>query len=380
MPRGGARRRRRVAPYPRWAKGLYCDPVGNRFRQHPLDYLESMEASLKAALRRGRTRRGAPRCAGSPSTPPVPRRCLPTATGAPLALTAGFAERPERDVRPVEGPHRGRGGGADQPARAHLGRRRLHASSRAASTRRSGSGPRPSTCLDTNPAVARAAVTIARALRLDSRGPDRHRRPGPDQAQPLRGRAQGDVARGVRRLSVRRVPRPAGPAPARAEGDSRDGDLDLGRALRDPLRASGRRSSGCRATWWWRSGAFDAHMGAVGGDIAPHQLLKVMGTSTCDMLVVPNSGGREARLRNLRPGRRIDPPGRDRLRGGAVGLRRRLRLVQAAPVLAAPGDPCPPLPGADEASRTALGQAVDGPDHPRAREGGRGASRRRPAR
>ncbi|HOF21143.1 MAG TPA: ribulokinase, partial [Bacteroidales bacterium] len=40
-----------VFEYPRWKKGLYCDPSANRFRQHPLDYTEGLERSVRGALR-----------------------------------------------------------------------------------------------------------------------------------------------------------------------------------------------------------------------------------------------------------------------------------------------------------------------------------------
>lgn len=39
-----------VFEYPRWKKGLYCDPSENRFRQHPLDYIEGLEQTVKGAL------------------------------------------------------------------------------------------------------------------------------------------------------------------------------------------------------------------------------------------------------------------------------------------------------------------------------------------
>ena len=37
------------------------------------------------------------------------------------------------------------------------------------------------------------------------------------------------------------------------------------------------------------AGSFDAHLGAIGGEIKPYHLIKVMGTSTCDMLIAPMS-------------------------------------------------------------------------------------------
>jgi L-ribulokinase len=39
-----------VSRYRRWSEGSYCDPGENRFRQHPLDYIESLEESVKGAL------------------------------------------------------------------------------------------------------------------------------------------------------------------------------------------------------------------------------------------------------------------------------------------------------------------------------------------
>lgn len=39
-----------VYHYPRWAKGLYCDSTKSQYRQHPLDHLEGLEMTIREVL------------------------------------------------------------------------------------------------------------------------------------------------------------------------------------------------------------------------------------------------------------------------------------------------------------------------------------------
>ncbi|AOQ23643.1 Ribulokinase [Moorella thermoacetica] len=82
-----------VAYYRRWAAGMYCDPGKNQFRQHPLDYLEGLEAAVKGAVA-GLPPGAAQRVAGigidtTGSTPGAV-----DADGRPLALREEFSENP----------------------------------------------------------------------------------------------------------------------------------------------------------------------------------------------------------------------------------------------------------------------------------------------
>ncbi|HWB37160.1 MAG TPA: hypothetical protein VHA75_14175, partial [Rugosimonospora sp.] len=82
-----------VKHYPRWAKGQFCDPPANQFRQHPLDYLESMESSLVAALdEAGPEARAGVRGIAVDTTGSTP--VLADRSGKPLALSPAFAENP----------------------------------------------------------------------------------------------------------------------------------------------------------------------------------------------------------------------------------------------------------------------------------------------
>src|SRR4051812_6503870 len=83
-----------VAAYPRWARGLYCDAVAHRFRQHPRDHLESMESSMREALASaGPDAAARVRGIAVDTTGSTP--VLADAAGCPLALTDGFEDDPD---------------------------------------------------------------------------------------------------------------------------------------------------------------------------------------------------------------------------------------------------------------------------------------------
>ncbi|WP_301923069.1 ribulokinase [Ferruginibacter sp.] len=80
--------------YPRWKDGRYCNSSLNQFRQHPLDYVEGLEYTIKSCLQQ----------AGPAITANVKAISVDTtgstpvavdATGTPLALLPAFAENPD---------------------------------------------------------------------------------------------------------------------------------------------------------------------------------------------------------------------------------------------------------------------------------------------
>ncbi len=81
-----------VHPYGRWAQGLYCDPAKNQFRQHPLDYLEGLEITVRAVLAACPEAAAQVAGIGIDTTGSTP--CLVDASGAPLSLAAEFADNP----------------------------------------------------------------------------------------------------------------------------------------------------------------------------------------------------------------------------------------------------------------------------------------------
>lgn len=82
-----------VKYYPRWMEGKYCDPSINQYRQHPLDYVEVLEASVKEALAQCPAEVAA-KVVGIAFDTTGSTPVFTDKHGTPLALLPEFAENP----------------------------------------------------------------------------------------------------------------------------------------------------------------------------------------------------------------------------------------------------------------------------------------------
>jgi L-ribulokinase len=82
-----------VFEYPRWKKGLYCNPEAKQFRQHPLDYLEGLEYTIKDLILKFSDSRSKIKAISIDSTGSTP--VAVDKYGNPLALLPEFQDDPD---------------------------------------------------------------------------------------------------------------------------------------------------------------------------------------------------------------------------------------------------------------------------------------------
>ena len=272
-----------VCPYPRWKKGLYCDARGQRYRQHPLDYTESLETAVRGAVAAIPADRPGEICAlafDTTGSTPV----LTDAAGTPLALLPRFAEEPDamfvlwKDHTAIR-----------EAAEINAAARRSDTDY----TRYSGGiysaewvWSKVLHILKTNPSVAEAAYAWVEhcdwmcALLTGNTRPEK----------VLRGRCAAGH-KGLWHAAW------GGWPPAEFLDGLRPGLGRFAQRMSSETHTAERCAGGLCGEWAARLGlpagipvavgAIDAHIGAVGAGIRPGVLTRIMGTSTCDIVVCP---------------------------------------------------------------------------------------------
>jgi L-ribulokinase len=274
-----------VFNYPRWQQGLYCDASQNQFRQHPLDYIEGLEQTIKDCIKKaGPEVAGAIKAISVDTTGSTP--VAVNEAGVPLALTPGFENNPNA-MFVLWKDHTGVKEAAEINDHAekfdinylqYVGgiyssewfwAKLLHV-------------------LRTDEQVRKACnswVEHCDWIPFLLTG-------GNHVDQMKRGRCSA----GHKAIWSADF----GGYPPDDFFSSLD-PLLKGYAAGLPKETyTSDQSAGTLSAEWARRlglstdvivgvGAFDAHMGAVGGQIEPYHLSKVMGTSTCDMLVAPKA-------------------------------------------------------------------------------------------
>lgn len=273
-----------VFEYPRWKEGKYCNPTKNQFRQHPLDYVEGLEYTIKEALKAAPRDVAANIAAISVDT----TGSTPVAvneSGVPLSLLPGFEENPNamfvlwKDHTAVaeadEINRLAKTWGGDDFTKYEGGiyssewfwAKILHVLREDEKIRQSAFSwvehcdwiPH---LLTGNTDPLKMYRSRCAAGHKAMWHPDWNGLPPEEFLTKLDPKLGGLRERLYRETFT---------------SDTRIGYLSKEWASKLGLNESVMIGVG----------AFDAHLGAVGGEILPYHLSKVMGTSTCDMLVAP---------------------------------------------------------------------------------------------
>jgi len=273
-----------VFEYPRWKEGKFCDPSANLFRQHPLDYLEGLEVSIVGALEECGSDI-AKKVVGisvdtTGSTPVAVNR-----QGTPLALLSGFEDNPNamfvlwkdhtalKEADEINALAHSWGGidytkfeGGVYSSEwfwakvLHVLREDQNVREKAWSWVEHCDWIPALLTGDTDPLKMKRSRCAAghKAMWHESFGG----LPGEEFLVKLDPLLAGLKERLFRETSTCEV---------KAGTLSEEWAGKLGLPVTVAVGA----------------GAFDAHLGALGAEIGPYQLSKVMGTSTCDMIIAP---------------------------------------------------------------------------------------------
>ncbi|RAV99068.1 ribulokinase [Pseudochryseolinea flava] len=270
--------------YPRWRDGLYCNASLNQFRQHPSDYVEGLEQTIKSCLKKAGNINGAIKAISVDTTGSTP--VAVDKTGTPLALTPAFAENPNAMFVLWK----------DHTATREAQEINDHADKFETNYLQYVGGIYSSEwfwakllhILRVDPAVAKACYSWVEHCDwipfLLTGGTDVHEM------------KRGVCSAGHKALWAEEFDG----LPPNQFFSSLDPLLDGFTARLFTHTYTADKPAGRISKAWAERldlptdvvigvGAFDAHMGAVGGQIEPYHLSKVMGTSTCDMLVAPRA-------------------------------------------------------------------------------------------
>lgn len=272
--------------YPRWQKGLFCDPANNQFRQHPLDYIEGLEQSIKDCIQKAG---GASIAADIKAIAVDTTGSSPVAVnqqGVPLALLPEFETNPNamfvlwKDHTSVREAMQINQHAATQDinylkycggiySSEWFWAKLLHIL-RVDETVKEACYSWVEHC-DWIPFLLTGGNDISKMKR--SRCAAGHKALW---AEEFDGLPPNDFFKSLDPLLDGYT--------ERLYQDTYTSDESAG-----VISAEWASRLGLNAEVVIGVGAFDAHMGAVGGQIEPYYLSKVMGTSTCDILVAPLS-------------------------------------------------------------------------------------------